>query len=87
MRFTGPLVMAGFFGGLVSSFVLSPLVALAWRQRKYLADSTAVRLTRNPDTLAEALQKMGPGGSALDLAPWAAHLAVVQDGPAGRSAT
>jgi len=87
MPFTGPLVMAGFFGGMVSSFVLSPLVALAWRQRKYLADSTAVRLTRNSDTLAEALQKMGAAGSAADLAPWAAHLAVVQDGPAGRGAT
>ena len=84
MPFTGPLVMSGFFGGLVSSFVLAPLVALAWRQRKYLADSTAVRLTRNPDTLAEALQKIGPGRGATSFAPWAAHLAVVQDGPVGR---
>ncbi len=84
MPFTGPLVMSGFFGGLVSSFVLAPLVALAWRQRKYLADSTAVRLTRNPDTLAEALQKIGPERGATSFAPWAAHLAVVQDGPAGR---
>jgi Zn-dependent protease with chaperone function len=84
MPFTGPLVMSGFFGGLVSSFVLAPLVALAWRQRKYLADSTAVRLTRNPDTLAEALQKIGPERGATSFAPWAAHLAVVQDGPVGR---
>jgi Zn-dependent protease with chaperone function len=87
MPFTGPLVMSGFFGGMVSSFLLSPLVALAWRQRKYLADSTAVRLTRNPDTLAEALQKIGPERGATSLAPWAAHLAVVQEGPVGGGAT
>jgi hypothetical protein len=43
-----------------------------------------VRLTRNPDTLAEALQKIGPERGATSFAPWAAHLAVVQDGPAGR---
>jgi Zn-dependent protease with chaperone function len=85
MPFTGPLVMSGFFGGLVSCFVLAPLVALAWRQRKYLADSTAVRLTRNPDTLAGALQKIGPLRGGASFAPWAAHLAVVQDGSTGRS--
>lgn len=87
MPFTGPLVMSGFFGGMVSSFLLSPLVAFAWRQRKYLADSTAVRLTRNPDTLAEALQKIGPERGANSLAPWAAHLAVVQEGQVGHGAT
>ncbi len=87
MPFTGPLVLSGFFGGMVSSFLLSPLVALAWRQRKYLADSTAVRLTRNPDTLAEALQKIGPERGANSLAPWAAHLAVVQEGPIGAGRT
>lgn len=80
MPFTGPLVLAGFFGGLVATFVLSPLIALAWRQRKYLADSTAVRLTRNPDTLAEALQRMASAGGNASLAPWVAHLAVVRDG-------
>ena len=43
-----------------------------------------MRLTRNPDTLAEALQKIGPERGANSLAPWAAHLAVVQEGPVGR---
>lgn len=42
----GPLVRAGFFAGFVSAFVLGPMLAVLWRQRKYMADATAVRLTR-----------------------------------------
>ena len=76
----GPLVMSGFFGGVVSLFVLGPLLALAWRQRKYMADATAVRLTRDPNTLSEALQKMSAAGDGVAFAPWTAHLSVVQLG-------
>jgi Zn-dependent protease with chaperone function len=80
----GPLVMSGFFGGIVSSFGLGPLLALAWRQRKYMADATAVRLTRDPNTLGEALEKMSAAGTGAAFAPWTAHLSVV---PLGRSQT
>ncbi|MEP7247340.1 MAG: M48 family metalloprotease, partial [Gammaproteobacteria bacterium] len=80
----GPVVMSGFFGGMVSSFVLSPLLALAWRQRKYMADATAVRLTRDPNTLGEALEKMSAAGAGSAFAPWTAHLSVV---PLGKSQT
>jgi heat shock protein HtpX len=43
--------------------ILAPLFARLLqlsisRQREYLADATAVRLTRNPDGLADALQKI-----------------------------
>lgn len=69
----GPVVMTGFFAALVTMFGLGPLMALVWRRRKYLADATAVRLTRDPDTLASALEKLGNGGS---FATWATHLAV-----------
>ncbi len=72
----GPLVMTGFFGAIVNLFVLGPLVSLTWRQRKYMADATAVRLTRDPDTLAGALEKMA-AGRGIPLAPWAAHMSVV----------
>jgi Zn-dependent protease with chaperone function len=72
----GPLVMTGLLGAIVNLFVLGPLLSLAWRQRKYMADATAVRLTRDPDTLSGALEKMtkerGP-----PLASWAAHMSVV----------
>ncbi len=70
---TGSLMFTGFLSGLVSTVVLAPLLALAWRSRKYMADAIAVRLTRDPDALAGALQAMG-GGAAF--APWAAHLCV-----------
>jgi len=71
----GPLVMTGFLGAIVNLFVLGPLLSLAWRQRKYMADATAVRLTRDPDTLAGALEQM-TGQRNAPLAPWAAHMSV-----------
>ena len=71
----GPLVMTGFLGAIFNLFVLGPLLALAWRQRKYMADATAVRLTRDPDTLAGALQQMTHAQGA-PLTPWAAHMSV-----------
>ena len=74
----GPIVIAGFFGGYVGTFLLAPLLALVWRRRKYLADATAVRLTRDPETLGQALQKISAGGSHATLAPTIAHLSIVQ---------
>lgn len=71
----GPLVMTGFLGAIVNLFMLGPLLSLAWRQRKFMADATAVRLTRDPDTLAGALEQMTKQRSA-PLAPWAAHMSV-----------
>jgi Zn-dependent protease with chaperone function len=38
--------------------VLSWPLALLWRARRYLADSTAVQLTRNPNALASALSQI-----------------------------
>jgi Zn-dependent protease with chaperone function len=41
-----------------TGMVLGWPLALLWRARRYLADSTAVQLTRNADALASALQKL-----------------------------
>lgn len=79
MPLAGPLIITGFFGGLVSQFLLGPLVSLAWRERKYMADATAVRLTRDPDALAGALVKMAH--APVGLPGWAMHLAVAGSGP------
>jgi Zn-dependent protease with chaperone function len=48
-------------------------LAWLWRTRRFLADATAVQLTRDPDALAGALRgidaeaALPPGGSALEL--------------------
>ncbi|HEX6144262.1 MAG TPA: M48 family metalloprotease [Geminicoccaceae bacterium] len=56
---TLPLYLASGMFSLVSfltSFVfLSPTFALMLRRRRYLADATAVQLTRNPEGLAQAI--------------------------------
>jgi Zn-dependent protease with chaperone function len=83
MPLAGPVAMAGFFAGLINLFVLQPLVSLAWRQRKYMADATAVRLTRDPDTLAGALQAMSRTRGGL-FGAWASHLCMVQPAASSR---
>src|SRR5919205_780763 len=48
------------------------------RQREYLADATAVKLTRNPKALADALQKISDDREVLEAANRAtAHLYIV----------
>jgi heat shock protein HtpX len=60
--------------------ILAPLFARLLqlsisRQREYLADATAVRLTRNPKGLADALQKISGDREVLEVANRAtAHL-------------
>jgi len=87
MPFMGPIWLSGFLGGMVCQFFLEPLIALAWRQRKYMADATAVELTRDPDGLAGALITMGE--SPRGIQPWTAHLAIASgsnmSGPFGTS--
>ena len=54
---------------LVLSPIISNLIQLAVsRRREYLADSTAVQLTRNPDGLISALKKISSDNSKLDVA-------------------
>jgi heat shock protein HtpX len=63
--------------------ILAPLFARLLqlsisRQREYLADASAVRLTRNPRGLADALQKIGGDREVLEVANRAtAHLYIV----------
>ena len=63
--------------------ILAPLFARLLqlsisRQREYLADATAVRLTRNPKGLADALQKISGDNEVLEAANRAtAHLYIV----------
>ncbi|KAF2394399.1 M48 family metallopeptidase [Pseudomonas frederiksbergensis] len=49
------LCVAGFAGSLLGSLIK----AAVSRQREFLADATAVQYTRNPDSIAGALKKIG----------------------------
>jgi Zn-dependent protease with chaperone function len=60
------------------SFVLlGPCMALLWRTRRYLADASAVQLTRYPDGLANALRDLSADNTAIPGGAWAAHLFVI----------
>jgi hypothetical protein len=81
MPLMGPIAMSGFVSGIVSNSLLEPLVSFAWRRRKYMADAAAVRLTRDPDTLAAALHEIIEKGST-GLHGWTLHMAIAGGGPA-----
>jgi len=57
-----PVLLASGMFDLVAFFAsmlfLSPTLALMLRRRRYLADATAVQLTRNPEGLARALDHL-----------------------------
>lgn len=57
--------------------MLEPSLALLWRKRVYLADASAVQLTRNPDGLAEALRKLNSERAPVPGGAWASHLFLV----------
>jgi Zn-dependent protease with chaperone function len=59
------------------NLMLGPCMALLWRTRRYLADASSVELTRNPDALARALQRLCDDNTALAGSEWATHLFVV----------
>jgi Zn-dependent protease with chaperone function len=57
--------------------VASPLIAFLWRARRYLADATAVQLTRYPDGLANALIRLSSMGDVAIGDRWSSHLFVI----------
>lgn len=63
--------------------LLGPCMALLWRTRRYLADASSVELTRNPDALARALQRLSEDTTAIEGGEWATHVFVVN--PTGDS--
>lgn len=54
--------------------IVEPTVRLLWRSRRFLADAVAVQLTREPDALKSALERLGPASAA---APWTDALFIV----------
>jgi Zn-dependent protease with chaperone function len=62
---------------LFVSIILGPALALTWRARRYLADASAVQLTRNPDGVRAGLLRLARTGGMVPGAQWASHLFVV----------
>lgn len=82
-----PLILGVLFAYIVLLmivlFVLGPVLAFTWRTRVYLADATAVQLTRNPDGLAEALTKLMQTGALIPGSQMVSHLFIVGAEAAG----
>jgi Zn-dependent protease with chaperone function len=53
---------------------VGPLISWLWRTRCYLADATAVQLTRDPEGLAHALVRLADSGAVIPGGQWASHL-------------
>ena len=60
----------------VGTVLVLPVMAALWRRRRLLADATAVELTRNPDALVEAFERLEAGAAGVPPGPWA-HLFLV----------
>ena len=73
------LALLAFAAAAAAAFSLfaSIPVALLWRSRRYLADATAVQLTRNPTGLYRALVRLAADGAAIPNARGVAHLFVM----------
>ena len=79
------ITMGGFIGvgvSLINLFLTGPLLTFAWRSRGYLADATAVDLTRDADGLGRALGALGSAGHGVPGTGWLELLLVV-DGAGG----
>ena len=59
------VVMQKFIIQIWTLFFLNWPLAALWRTRRYLADSTAVQLTRNPEALRSALLRLAESGTVL----------------------
>ncbi len=64
---------------IIAPFFAKIIQMAASRQREYLADAGAVELTRNPDAMISALQRLGGDKEVLEVANRAtAHMYIVQ---------
>ncbi len=77
--FNNPLIFIVGIALLILSPIIAQLIKLALgRRREFLADATAVQITRYPKGLADALRKLGSDSEILEAANGAtAHLYIV----------
>jgi len=76
-----PVILLSLEGKLLlflfTLLVIGPLTWSTLRRRRYLADATAVQLTRNPDGLADGLIALAESGGDAPGGRWAGPLFVV----------
>ncbi len=60
-----------------NTWVVSPLLGRLWCARRYLADASAVQLTRNPDALARGLERLADTGAVIPGCASSSHLFIV----------
>ncbi|RKY23914.1 MAG: zinc metalloprotease HtpX [Planctomycetota bacterium] len=74
----GIIMLVGLLLAILAPIFAKILQLAVSRQREYLADATAVRLTRNPEGLARALEKISSDREVLEVANRATqHLYIV----------
>lgn len=75
MPLMGSVMIGLLIVPIVSVCLLAPLLGLAWRRRRFLADAMAVQFTRHPQALAEAYAALHALPTQLGLkVPWLMHL-------------
>ena len=62
---------------IFTTALVGPMLALLWRARRYLADATAVQLTRNPEALWSALATLIQRGGMVEGSDQASYLFIV----------
>lgn len=72
LRWTAVTVKA--IVGLSARLLAGPVIGALWRRRQMLADALAVQLTRNPDGLAGALERMNEIGTIVPRGAAVRHL-------------
>ena len=72
-----PIFVSRFIVGMSMAMVTGPLIGAMWKRRELLADATAVQLTRNPDGLAAALERLSTLTTAVPRAASVSHLFAV----------
>ena len=80
VRICPPLLALLAFASAATGFLLlfaSLPIGLLWRSRRYLADATAVQLTRNPTGLYRGLRHLGEAGAVIPGGESVAHLFIV----------
>jgi len=72
-----PIFTSNFIVGMSTAIVTGPVIGAMWKRRELLADATAVQLTRNPDGLAAALERLSSMTVRLPRADSVSHLFAV----------